>query len=216
MKHWLDIVILLVGDYTAIGSVILSRIDEIIDSNDYKLLLYAGTALAANNESRYQNCFEAALRIKNVEFEDSLIIHHRIAVANLKRSHNLNEFNKQIDLLLSSYNMGKSKNFWLILELINNLSGLSQVKEKTSKTILNLTMINADSILNAALLNEPDELRSDMILRYLGQVAINRAQLLMHSNQLGMAKEVLVNSLKRNLANNSLYAGGNVWCISSH
>lgn len=207
LDQWFDIVMLLTGDYDVICLASIKRQQEIINSNNLRLLLFSGTALSACNNEEYHVYFNAASYIEDKTFEEKVILQHRLAVSELKRSKNRDSFDRIVSSILSNYDMSKSEDFWVVLGLLNNLSGLAQVKEKSNSSILSLTMVNADCILNAALNKEKDSDKSDMILRYLGQVAINRSQLAMVNNDLESAIDIMKISLQRNLEAKSWYAG---------
>lgn len=207
LDKWFDIVMLLTGDYEVICHTIIKRKKEILSSQHLRLLLFSGTALSACNDEKYRDFFNAASYIENESFEEKVILQHRLAVSELKRSKNVQSFNTIVSNILSNYDMSKSEEFWVVLGLLNNLSGLAQVKDHSTPSILTLTMVNADCILNAALKKEQDVTKADMILRYLGQVAINRSQLAMANNDLQSAIDIMKISLKRNLDAGSLYAG---------
>lgn len=207
LKYWFDITVLLTGQYQSIYKVVLDRFDEIIESNDYRLMLYSGTILSSCEDKKYHQMFSSAFSINGLDWEDKLVLKHRIAVSDLKRDEDLVGFQKGIESILSEYDMSHSEKYWLIIGLVNNLYGLFLVKNKADKTILELTMVNADSILNAAMNSAHDVKRADMILRYLGQVAINRAQIYMQLNKLERGISILKKGLQRDIEKNSLYAG---------
>ncbi|MDR2977797.1 MAG: hypothetical protein LBV19_11010 [Streptococcaceae bacterium] len=207
LGSWLDLVMLLLGDYDLVTRVCFRRKDEILAAEDFQLNIFAGTALAAINDEKYHLFFRNAMNLKDLDFEDRAVLSHRIAVSELKRSHNFDKFDKAILEVLSNYDMDDSTKFIVVIGLLDNLSGLEQVEQKRSNVLLHLTMINADILLNAALKEEANPARYDMLLRYLGQVAINRSQLEMFDGNKERAITILKSSLKRNLENNSDYSG---------
>jgi tetratricopeptide (TPR) repeat protein len=214
LVHWLDIMMLLIGDYELAARICLKRKAEILDSHDFQLHLFAGTSLAAISNEDYHLFFENAKYQENLDFEDRIVSYHRLAVSELKRSHDFKEFDKIVVEVLSNYDMDNFSEFVVVLGLLNNLSGLEQVEQKSSNTILRLTMVNADILLNVALTTEKDSRRYDMILRYLGQVAINRSQIEMFDGNWEAAISILKSSLKRNLENHSDYSGENFGILS--
>ncbi|MFV0556922.1 MAG: hypothetical protein ACK5LM_07480 [Lactovum sp.] len=202
----MDIEMLLLGNYEIVAEVSITRKEEILQLNDFQLFLFCGTALAAINDEQYHVFFQKAKQMKDLNFEEKCILEHRLAVSELKRSQDYTKFDEIVTNVLSEYDMDNPIKFLVILGLLNNLSGLAQSEQKSSDAILKLTMTNADVILNVAFMNEQDEERKDMILRYLGQVAINRAQLEMFSDNWQKGILVLKSSLSRNIRNNSEYA----------
>ncbi|MBS9335056.1 tetratricopeptide repeat protein [Fructobacillus sp. M1-13] len=205
LKYWLDIVVLLTGNYEALEQVVRKRLDEISQENDFLLFLYSATILSANQDPGFRELFTNASRLENVTTEQRLVLLHRIAVSELKRMHDVEKFKGAIAEILASYQAKEYEASLLVTGLIDNLFGLYLIKEEGNNATLELTMINADIVLNVALERETDDERRDMILRYLGQVALNRAQVYLLAQQHDRARKILQHNLERNVQHDSEY-----------
>ena len=195
---WLDAFALCIGNYDLLYDFIQKRYSEILNSEKYDLLIYSGTIMGIFEDNRAIDLFNSAIKSTDNK-ENQAIALHRELVFRIKRMKGGNSILQKFNELFLKVNELGPLERLRVMALADNLYGLYvieeeidyEVKNNFASTILN----NAQILLKQYVSIATDKVKIDEAYRYLSQVNINQAQLMVGVNNFEAAEKILVKNL---------------------
>ncbi|MCO6530604.1 hypothetical protein [Lactobacillus sp.] len=195
---WLDAFALCIGNYDLLYDFIQKRYSEILSSEKYDLLIYSGTIMGIFEDNRAIDLFNSAIKSTDNK-ENQAIALHRELVFRIKRMKGGNSILQKFNELFLKVNELGPLERLRVMALADNLYGLYvieeeidyEVKNNFASTILN----NAQILLKQYVSIATDKVKIDEAYRYLSQVNINQAQLMVGVNNFEAAEKILVKNL---------------------
>lgn len=195
LKRVIDAVVLFFGDYDAVYKVICERKSDIVDANDYTLLIYCGTVAAACRDRGCLEYFDAAERVAS-NCTDSYAAAHRAAAFEIKRMEDPRSGLSRLASARDKY-LNQDNSCRLLDEgLMYNLMALAYMKMGDFRVGESIEH-SADRFI--CIENYGSKFDVDTLSRagrYRSQVAINRAQLQVQENKPKEARATLFDNVK--------------------
>ncbi|RAN57478.1 hypothetical protein B8A40_06515 [Dolosigranulum pigrum] len=197
---YLDIYILLTGDYDVISESVTDRISEYPNITDYSGAIYLASYLAALGDDHGIELFDYARKLGEKNSHQVLSALHRKVTYIIKRKTISNDVENILQEYLSTINMVDNlahKNIYLAL--FNNLVALYLLKiglNRSSGVTITTLLDNALLLIDDAVFNsDADNFIKNQGTRYRSQIVINKAQMLVKEEKIGQAIQLLTENV---------------------
>lgn len=199
MAVWLDSLVLILGDYELLRKCLYKRYKEILNSKIYNLLIYSGTIMSTFEDNNSIELFAQAQKAADNK-EDQAVALHRELVFRIKRMKSHEDILPKFNKLFSIISEVKLEDQLRLTALADNLYGLYLIKFNLSfeskNHIAGIVLKNAQVLLKQYTSITHDTAKRSEAYRYLSQVNINQAQLMVGANQLKLAETILTKNVK--------------------